>query len=707
MSTRRFTEEREYGNAKGLDTTSPVSMVHPGFVREANNTNLGTTGGYDKRGGITSQLTTPWNLLSIRRSSEFRYLNVTGEQVERIFFGTDNSTDSRIGKEVEAPITHDTSITDIKTGLSGDDRADFVQLQGRLFLFNGDSTDAPLVYEGASGVRDLGLAAPSTAPVLVAANDPGAELVIGHYVLSYTYVLYNKTTGIVLAESNPSALETVELVAGTPDDNRIEATVVGSGVSFDLNVFEPKIRIYRTVLNGSILFLDTEITDTAGSHVVNLDGPDAALEYTQLSFNHNQLAEFTGYSNAKYPAVARNRLFVAHNDKNEVRFSTIGQDGPMPESFPAVSYSSVEGKRGSTDTIVGLGVINGVPIILKDQSIGKLEEIGLPSYTHAEDAVTYVYREISDNIGAVNHFAHTQVFHELVFLSRNNVYATDGVNIRPIGGWIDSLIRSLDFTNAKDSRISMINDSRNKRVYIQVFTATTAAEPSLTLVGDYEQYPDFRWTTYNEGTNATTHPGVRSGCFMEFTNARDGSLEVYFGNTDKNGQYYKLGDGTADIAYEDNAPAGITMGDELGIFFRITTRPYDMEQPLHTKLFKNTRAFIEVESSTYQVTLCSVFDLSPGDENCQLFTIPGSGGRWEDHGTVPNYVWADTDADPLVPGAGPDDVALVWSGSGIEEIVYDTHRKAKFMQLVFKQYDKDAPVTLLGWGVSGAIFGGI
>ena len=50
---------------------------------------------------------------------------------------------------------------------------------------------------------------------------------------------------------------------------------------------------------------------------------------------------------------------------------------------------------------------------------------------------------------------------------------------------------------------------------------------------------------------------------------------------------------------------------------------------------------------------------------------------------------------------------LIWNGPRLSELVYDPHRKAKTMQLVFKQTEADAPLTLLGWGVSGSIFSGI
>jgi hypothetical protein len=129
-----------------------------------------------------------------------------------------------------------------------------------------------------------------------------------------------------------------------------------------------------------------------------------------------------------------------------------------------------------------------------------------------------------------------------------------------------------------------------------------------------------------------------------------------------------------------------------------------MQQPLHTKLFKNNRVFAQAEDETYQLTICSIFDLASTESKCQAFTIPGIGGKWEDDSEDPKYGWVESDDSFTGTTA---DTPLTWAGPGIAELTYDSHSKAKFMQLVFKQYEKDAPVTLLGWGASGAIFGGI
>lgn len=666
MGRRNYVEELEYSIAKGVDTTSPTSLVQPGFVREARNIDVGTTGGWSKRKGSLQQLITPWDTLAIRSGIEYRMLDGS---TQRLFYGTDDNSIGKFGKLNLAG-----GIDDIETGLDPTKRLSFAQIEDRLYAFNGDSVNAPFVYEG-TGNRELGLIPPPAAPTTTASS--GGQKSEGSYVFAYTYAIRDSVTGALLAESSPSELSSITLTSG---QDRVILGVTASGQSVT-GTRQLLIRIWSTVVNGSILFLEDEIANTTGNY--NADAADEALDTIQLELDNSRLSDFEGYTKAKFPVIARNRLFVFHETRNEGRFSKIGQEGPLIESFPALNTTPLEGLYGSTDKIVGAGQINGIPIVLKDRSCGRLEEVGLPDITKAEDNVYYIYREISQTVGGIDHFGQCQVRDELCFMGVDNVYATDGNSVRPIASLITKTIRDLDFRPTKKNKISMTNDTKFKRIYIQVFENQGAAEPMFTLVGNYEQYPEFRWTFYGPGTNILTHPGFRVGSFFQFTNTTDGSLETYFGNSNMDGQYYKMNTGELD----DDA------GTDRGIFCKLVSRPYTMGAPLVTKLFKNARIFAQAADDTYELEFRTIFDLSVEEEFAQDFVIPGVGNKWDEHNWVDD---AETESDPLI-----------WAGPALSELQYDPHRKAKFMQLVFIQTEANAPVTLLGWGVSGSIFSGL
>ena len=667
MGRHNYFEELEYDLARGVDTTSPANLLASGYVRQALNCNLGTTGGYSKRDGTERQLTTPWTGMAIRNGVEYKKLNGT---TQRLFFGTNDTTTGKLGVDNGVG-----GIDDVVTGLDPTKRLAFAQIEERLYCFNGDSVNAPFVYEGV-GARTLGIAGPVAAPT--ATGSTGGQLEDDQpYIFATTYAIQDSATLRIIAESSPSDLAEIDLTSG---QNRVILGVVASPatVSGSLQII---IRIWRTVANGSVLFLQSEHANVTTS--INCDLEDSGLDTQQMEFDNSLLNQFEGYTKAQFPTIARNRLFVIHENRNEGRFSKISQNGPLLESFPVVNYYSVEGLFGAADKVVGQGQINGIPIILKERSVGRLEEVGLPDIGQAEDLVTYVYREISQTIGAISHSAQVQVFEELVFLGKDNVYATNGQTIRPLAPLLQATIRQLDFRPSKKTKISMTNDTKYKRVYIQVFENQASAEPTFTLVGNYEQYPDFRWTFYSAGTNNVSHPGLRIGSFFQFTNQTDGSLETYYGNSNKDGQYYKMNTGGSD----DDA------GTERGIYFKVISRAYTGGHPLIQKLFKNVRIFAQAADDTYDLEFCSIFDLSVEEEFCEDFRIPGVGNKWDEHNWVDD---AEAELDPLI-----------WAGPALAELTYDPHRKAKFMQLVFNQIEANAPVTLLGWGCSGSIFSGL
>ena len=117
-------------------------------------------------------------------------------------------------------------------------------------------------------------------------------------------------------------------------------------------------------------------------------------------------------------------------------------------------------------------------------------------------------------------------------------------------------------------------------------------------------------------------------------------------------------------------------------------------------LYKNYYGINIRDENNYDFVL-DASNLSIEEEKCQDFKILGMGTKWGPVigiGLLDGYEWSDGN------GATPD---LIWSGPALSELTYDPHRKAKTMQLVFKQTTIDAPLTLLGWGVAGSIFSGL
>lgn len=644
MSLRNNIFDSEFQSPRGLDTTSPIATVQPGYVREAKNVNLGLSGGYTKREGYENQASTPWGSRDVTAGIEYK---TAAGLTKVLVFGTDGTASGGIFGEFASG-----SVSAISSSLSGTVRPNFVQFDALCFFYNG--TDAPILYDG-TATRQVGITKPATAPTAVQGTT-GSLTQLGTYIAAYTY--YNSVTG---AESSPSALSASVTLTGANDD--ITWTIsAGSATTADT------IRFYRSVANGNTLYLEGTAAISATSFIST--AADSALG-RQIELDNSRITDLLATSNyARFPTVADNRVFLK-TGVNEIRFSKIGQEGPMPESFEAKAVVTTVGRLGANDDIVGLNRINQLPIVIKESSLGRLDPIGLPDTTLSRDNVAYVYREISDVVGGVSHNAAAQVLGELVFLSKDNIYATDGIRVRPIADSIQATIRSLGFTSTQRPQLSMINDVEKRRIYISCFASSIATNPTTVLVGDYQLYPDFRWTTYEPGTNTTTHPGIIPGCFFHVTNTSTGKLDVYFGNTQANGKIYKMNEGDND--------------DTKGIYMRIVTRPYFGGNPLLYKLYKKAEIQAQGDGNDYDLTICTIYDLTGTEEEC-----------------IPLSLYANA---YLYDNASSLYDTAMYADDSVKQLEYYMHRKAKYLQLVIKQTEADAPVDLFAWGTYASGFG--
>lgn len=634
MAIRNIVQDFEFDSPKGLDTTSSIVALGRGYVREARNANVGLAGGYIKREGYTNQISTPYGSRDITAGIEYKAAAGTRKT---IVFGTDNS-----GAGGRYGVLSGGSVSDITTGLNGTARPTFVQFGDLLFFYNG--IDDPELYDG-TNTRQVGITAPVSAPTGVAGGV--GSLTAGNYVGAYTY--YNSVTG---AESTPSPLSNAVTAAG--GDTITWTIVAGSSTTADT------IRFYRTVANGNTLFLDGTAAIAATSYISTIK--DAGLG-DQIELDNSRITDLS--STAKFAMVADNRVFL-RTANNEVRFSKQGQGGPMPESFEAKAVVSTMGKFGARDDVVGLNRISQTPVVLKNESVGRLDPVGIPDITSSADNVAFQYREISDTTGAVSHFAATQVLGELLWLAKDNIYATDGVQVRAVANTIQTTIRGLGFLSTQIDRMSAINDSENRRVYFSVFSSAAASDPDIILVGDYQMYPEFRWTTYEAGTDSSTHPGIKPASFFYVQNTSTGKQDVWFGNAVANGKAYRMNDGDTD--------------DSSGIYFKIITRPYFMGQPMNEKLYKKASIQAQGDGADYGLTVCCIFDIDNQEQQCIDLTLFSNAALYDDASSL-----YDTS---------------LYADEAVKHLEYDMHQKANYLQLVFKQTDANAPVELFAWSVA-------
>jgi hypothetical protein len=252
-----------------MDTTSPPSALinKPGWVTDARNVNLGLSGGYDKRNGFTTQLSSAWGSRDISFGIEYKDSAATRKT---ILFGTDGTAAGGRFGYVSAG-----AVTDILTGLSGTTRPGFVQFRDLLFFFNG--VDTPKVYDG-TNTRQVGITGPAAAPSITSQTTAGSKTLLGSYVFFYTY--YNSVTK---AESTPSPASTSTALTGV-NNKFVLGLVAGDATTADT------IRIWSTVANGNQAFL--EGTTGISSTSYNAIAADSALT-TALEFDNTRITSLS------------------------------------------------------------------------------------------------------------------------------------------------------------------------------------------------------------------------------------------------------------------------------------------------------------------------------------------------------------------------------------------------------------------------------
>jgi len=541
----------------GVDDTSPV-----GSRNTENTLSVGlnadfTTGALVKtRAGYTKINTSAWSTRRVRHGFEY---TVSSGVFESLVYGeasTPTGTSGILAKMAGVGVP-----TTIKSSLADSVKPSIVQFRTLAFVFNG--TD-DFIYDGTT-TRQIGITTPASAPTLNTTIN-GNLVIIGSYIYAYSY--YNSVTG---AESSLSA-SSATLTAGATsilDGIRINIAA-GSATTADT------IRVYRSVNGGSALFLDgtTAISSTTYDSTV----ADSAL-VTAAEPDNSRLP-----GTAKYVVSQDNRLFVAGftANPNRVQYSKIGQFGPSPESFQAADFADCNLNDG--DKIIGLGTVNGIVLVLKQRSVGKLIPIGITTGSaEATGSQKYVYVEISPDITSLSHHTLISLDTFAVWMGTDDLYGTDGSQIYRFGKRVLGTYTTINF--AQKWKFSAINKISAQQLVFSVCRAGQA-EPDFQLVAHYRNFPNLAFSYYSPGLNTTTHPGIQAGTIFSATS---NGLRIYcFGSSAAVGTVYLLDSGTND--------------DGLAIYYDCRLPWDDVGDPSTKSLYHSYFIFVSGPSTTSTIT---------------------------------------------------------------------------------------------------------
>lgn len=573
-----------------------------------------------------------WGTRRIRQG--YDYVNSNGNH-EILVYGDDGTaTGGILGRwktTTAAPVT-------ISSGLDASRKPSIVQVRDLAFFFNGVDS---FVYDG-SGTRQIGI----TAPTAVATFDSliaGELNSSGSYLVTYTY--YNSNTGAESSPADPSA----QIVVGS--------TASTQGIRVNVTAGDPStadaIRIWRTVSGGSTFFLETTIgiSDTSADIVLLDQGVGE-----QLELDNSRLPEVP-----KYAVVYDNRIFVAGfpSNPNRVMYSKIGQNGAMPESFQAADFTDCNLTDG--DEIIGLGVANNMVIVQKNRSVGKLIRIDAQIGGLEEGGSNkYLYEQISNEVTSLSHFAGVEMDNIWVWLGKNEVFGTNGIDIYRFGKRRQKFLKTLNYSSTVTWKFHAINKSDSKQL---IFTITTGSstEPDVQMVGHYKDFSDtgeLAWTTYAPGANTTTHPGLRASCLFNAVVNRE--TRYYFGNSNGNGLLYQF-----DVGTNDNG---------LGIEVDVRLPPEDAQDDSAKKLFKDYHLFAAgTRNVSYNITHRFYEELETSAQQSGTTDLLGSGlTAWA------SATWGN----------------FTWSGVRFIPVSFHPHRRARWGQYGYFNNGVDEPIAV-------------
>lgn len=583
----------------GLDDTTNISSPDiKGTLSVAKNCDIVDDALVKKRNGYDELFS--WGSRNIVRG--FEYKNVSGSR-ELLLYGENSTIDGSSG--VLASVDDSNNISTLQSSLKDGIKPDILQFRSLAFIFNGQEN---LVYDG-TDVRQNGITAPDTIPTFNAYID-GELNTEGAYLYAYTY--YNSVTG---AESSPSLPSASITTPSSDSENGIKINIKAG----DSNLADT-IRVYRTVSGGNTFFLDgtTAISSTTYNSTVS----DAGLG-DEMELDNSLLPE-----PGTFAFKEDNRIFVGGFDSNpnRIHHSKIGLNGPMPESYQADDF--VDCNIDDGDVIIGGASVNNTPIIVKENSVGKLIRIQTSlGGIETEGFQKYIYQEISDKVTGVSKDTIVVLDNIVVWLGRDDIYATDGINIFRFGKRIRNLLKTIDFSNSY--RFSAINKFNSKQIIFSVIESGQSL-PTLQLVGHYKNFPKMAFTVYTHGSNTSTHPGLIVGDLFVRTINKN---KVYcFGSRNADGKVHQFDVGNSD--------------DGNGIYFDVRLPWEGRPSPAQQKMYHSYFMFAAGSGSSYNITTTFEVNRSTVISKSQSSSLQGTGGKW-DAVNWDEFSWAGVEFKPI------------------------------------------------------------
>lgn len=362
--------------------------------------------------------------------------------------------------------------------LSAGSTANFIsysQWNRHLFVASDAGVKPQKIYKDGSNVlqlRTAGLPALASSPSLASAGGTGSN-----YIYAFHY-FYQYTIGTQVFEDAGPVTQVAISNVGAPNVNTITISaipVLANGVTDNYDTTVIKVKIFRTITNGTEFFFVKEVTNGTTSTTDTLS--DATLDDGELIYTTGGVLDNDPPPIAKY-------IFTVNGFTYYLNLTESGE--ALPNDYGQSVQNDPDSVPGSfRDTVAyeltGGSSAGGVPIILTNKAIyridGNFDEFGQGFMSAIQ---------IHDTAGCISHRSIVQAEGRIFWAGNDGFYMSDGYQVQKISIHLKESYAAYRDNLSNTQKIEGMYHPLEGRIYWTFQTSETSTDVDACLVMDLE-----------------------------------------------------------------------------------------------------------------------------------------------------------------------------------------------------------------------------
>ncbi len=332
-------------------------------------------------------------------------------------------------------------------------------------LANEDLSQIRRVFKDSTTWKCQNLGLPAISGVTLTPNAGANDwLYAFHYEVSYT------SQGVTFSE-----VGAVQFLAATAfaTGTTINIPTLANGATYLYDTGSIKIKIYRTVNDGSAYYYVGEVTNGTATYTDN--SSDATIQAAGiLLYTTGDVPEYDEPPPAKYVSVVNDVLYLGHVKEGSVTYPNRLR---ISNRFKLYSCPA-EFAEDFDDEITGLSQTSSYLIVFCKSKTYRLE-----GFYNEDGSGQIVKKIISDTVGCIDSQSIINTEEGIFFAGNNGFYYTNGGQVTPISIHLPDTYFDLTSGSSQKEKIQGTYDPLNGRVYWTMMSENSSTEPDVIFVG--------------------------------------------------------------------------------------------------------------------------------------------------------------------------------------------------------------------------------